>query len=352
MVLGLCVLVLACQKTAESPKTAESLDSPESIERREITEITELTRIPSVKAHGTPEGPAKQTIVPEPEKQETFYVVEDLRGSAQILEYGSDRWQDASQEDMLGQGDEIRVGSKGQVTLTLDSETTVQLFENSRLIVSSLEPVGDGGMIMRLKLSAGRVITRLRKLLARGSEFQIEAADVVCGVRGTIFEVGFEGEVVQTATQEGVIEVSYASGVQRVSAGQFAAFRKGRRMALRKLKQKEQKRFTKFMKHRLEVHKRRLNRIKRLRNPKNSADRIKNELFRKKRTQAAKRFIKEKIVPRKRKAVEKKMKQTLKKNKKVRKEVMKKNAKKKIKRKLMKNKFRKKPAQKKKKRAK
>lgn len=342
MPLCLVVLVLACQKTAESPKTQQSLKSPENIE---------IVSGPSDEAVGVPKSNAKPTMAPEPRKQETYYVVEDLQGSAQILELGSDRWKAVSQEDMLGQGDEIRVGSKGQVTLTLGNETTVQLFENSRLIVSSLEPVGDGGMITRLKLTAGRVISRLRKLLARGSEFQIEANDVVCGVRGTVFEVGFDGEEVQTATQEGAIEVSHASGVQRVAAGQFASFRKGRRMAFRKLKQKEQQRFTKFMKHRLEVHKRRSNRIKRLRNPRNSADKVKNELFRKKVSQAAKRFVKGKAAPRKKKAVGKKINQILKKNEKVRKKIMKKNAKKKLEKKFLKNKFRKKPAQKKKKRA-
>ncbi len=104
-------------------------------------------------------------------------------------------------------------------------------------------------------------MSRLRRLLARGSKFEIEADDVVCGVRGTTFEIGFEGAEIQMATEEGVVEVSYASGVESVAAGYYAAFSRGRRLGHRKLAQREKHRFEVFLAHHGGVQKRRAKRL-------------------------------------------------------------------------------------------
>jgi ferric-dicitrate binding protein FerR (iron transport regulator) len=53
-----------------------------------------------------------------------------------------------------------------------------------------------------------------------GSSYEVESGGVVCGVRGTVFEVSNNGGDVEATTHEGAVELKGTNGTQTVKAGE------------------------------------------------------------------------------------------------------------------------------------
>ncbi len=191
------------------------------------------------------------------------YVIEDIQGSnVQVLEDGERAWEPAQEGQVLESGDEIKVGEKSETTLMLQSETSVHLNEQCDLKVGRIEANGDGGFWSRLQLLAGRILADVKKNLEDSrSTFEVEANGVVCGVRGTAFEVTAQDTGAQVATQEGEVEVGNDAGTYRVTAGNFSSFKDGRLRMRRRLARSEIRRFERWRSFRQGVLKKRLRRL-------------------------------------------------------------------------------------------
>jgi hypothetical protein len=191
------------------------------------------------------------------------YVLEDIQGSqVQVLEAGADGWAAGEEGEVLEPGDEVKVGEGSEATLTLQSDTSVHLDAGTDLTVAQIAANHQGGFLSRLKVKAGRILADVRKNLEDSqSSFEVEANGVICGVRGTAFEVEANGDDVQTLTHEGTVEVKSGNQDNLVKAGNAFSFRRGRFMAQRLLDRDEIGRFQKwrafrakvFEKHRLRL---------------------------------------------------------------------------------------------------
>jgi hypothetical protein len=206
---------------------------------------------------------ANPTETPEPLE----YVIEDLKGTVLIIESGSTQPEQAEDEQTIEEGDEIITKSGSQASLVLDEDTMFRLSENSDVKVGQLRPQTPQGFISRLQLEAGRILSEVEKLQESHSTFEVSSGGVVCGVRGTAFEVQDQGGVVQTSTFHGVVEMNKGGQVQQVGANQHSTFslRKGGFLPQRPLRPEERQRYQNWQKRMPYIRKRQAERMEALR---------------------------------------------------------------------------------------
>jgi hypothetical protein len=101
------------------------------------------------------------------------------------------------------------------------------LSENSDVKVNQLIRNPTDGFTSQLSLITGKILSEVEKLSDSKSTFDIESGGVVCGVRGTAFEVAKDEGDVQTTTFHGAVEVQKDSNTQTVEADQHSDFSLG-----------------------------------------------------------------------------------------------------------------------------
>jgi ferric-dicitrate binding protein FerR (iron transport regulator) len=194
------------------------------------------------------------------------YVLEDIRGTVQVLEDSAKNWETAEEGQVLETGDEIKVGENSEATLTLQSETTVHLSAGTDMKIEQIEANQTNGFLSHLQVLAGSLLADVKKHLDEShSTFEIESNGVVCGVRGTAFEVNAIGDTAEVSTHEGLVEVGNGTESHMVGAGNFSSFQRGRFLMQRRLDRSEMDRFQKWRAFRQIVWKKRLQRIADLR---------------------------------------------------------------------------------------
>ena len=201
-----------------------------------------------------------------PAAEPVEYVVEDIQGTVQVLEDGSKDWEAAQEGQVVESGDEIRTGDNSEATLTMQSDTTVHLNADSDMKVEQIEANQTGGFLSHLQVLAGSLLSDVKKHLEESrSSFEIESNGVVCGVRGTAFEVSAVADTADVATHEGSVEVGNGTESHMVDAGNFSSFQRGHFLMQRRLNQSEINRFQKWRAFRQMVWKKRIHRIEEIR---------------------------------------------------------------------------------------
>lgn len=192
------------------------------------------------------------------------YVIENIQGSnVQVLEEGQNLWEPAQEGQVLEAGDEIKVGDKSQADLMLQSETSIHLSEQTDLKVDEISANQDGGFFSRMKVLTGIILADVKKnLQASHSSFEVESNGVICGVRGTAFEVRAQGsDTAQISTYEGKVEVSNGGESHMVPAGNFSSFSHGKLRSQRLLDRLEIQRFQRWRVFRQVLMKKRIQRL-------------------------------------------------------------------------------------------
>lgn len=217
---------------------------------------------------GQTQTDATQATAAEPVE----YTIEDIQGSVQVLEEGAKNWEPAEEGQVVESGDEVKTGADGEAALMMQSETAVHLDNNTDMKVEQIAPNDNGGFLSKLQVFAGNVLADVKKHLDEShSSFEVESNGVVCGVRGTAFELTAQGDTAQVATHEGSVAVRNGTESHDVEAGNFSEFQKGKFHLQRKLDQREIERFHKWRNHRGLVFKKRLQRLEDIRNHKRAA---------------------------------------------------------------------------------
>ena len=191
------------------------------------------------------------------------YVIEDIKGpNVQVLEEGETQWEKAQEGQVVDTGDEVKVGDKSEVTLMMQTETSVHLAENTDLRVEQIAANETGGFLSRLKVMAGLVLADVKKHLDEShSTFEVESNGVVCGVRGTAFEVDAHNGESQVSTHEGKVEVSGGGESHMVTEGNLSSFKRGKFLLQRRLAQNEVLRFQRWRAIRQAVRQKRMQRL-------------------------------------------------------------------------------------------
>ncbi len=175
-------------------------------------------------------APLWADIEPSLEDILPVYFIADVQGegTVQVLKEGEAHWRKARIGTRLEEGDRVLVGDDTEAILSLKSETLVHLDEDTEMSVSRLVESPSDGFLSRLKLLTGAILSDVKKNLSQTqSSFEMDAGGVVCGVRGTVFEVSAHGGQVQTSSEEGVVQVSTSLGSEPVKAGDTCSASQG-----------------------------------------------------------------------------------------------------------------------------
>lgn len=152
------------------------------------------------------------------------WVLEDVTGTVMIQSAGAASPDPAVEDQTLGAGDEIITQAGAEATLTLNETTLFHISEDSDVKVDQLVRNDTGGFASRLALAAGKVYCEVEKLAQSNSTFEVESGGVVCGVRGTSFEVDKTDTDLQASTYEGVVAVQKDNDSQAVGAGEHGSY--------------------------------------------------------------------------------------------------------------------------------
>jgi hypothetical protein len=153
------------------------------------------------------------------------YVLEDLSGTVMVQRFGESQAEPAQEEQTVQEGDEIITQAGSEASLTLNETTLFHLSESSDVKLDKLFRNGTPqSFTSRLSLVAGKILSEVEKLSESKSSFEIEAGGVVCGVRGTSFEVAKHDSDIQTTTYNGAVETQKDGNSQTVAAGQHGDF--------------------------------------------------------------------------------------------------------------------------------
>ena len=182
------------------------------------------------------------TVTPEPME----YEVEDIQGTVLALFDGEAGPETVEEGETLESGDSLITKSGSQATLSLNDVTAVHVSESTTVRIADLEPNASQGFISRLELTAGKVLSEVEKLDESQSTFEVESGGVICGVRGTAFEVQNQDGQVQTNTFHGAVEVAQGEQSQLVRGGEHSAFSFAKKafLAKRKLNAAENRRYS------------------------------------------------------------------------------------------------------------
>ncbi len=191
---------------------------------------------------------------PEPPE----YVMEKIKGTVLIKNQDSTAPEEAEEEETVEGGDEIITKNNSEVSLTLDENTMFHLGPNSDVKVSQLLWNNSNGFISRLELRAGKILSEVEKLAQSDSTFEVNSGGVVCGVRGTAFEVQNQEGTVHMSTFHGVVEMKKGALVQRVNANEHSAFliKRGAFLPNRVLKPAERSHYKVWLKQKAMVQER------------------------------------------------------------------------------------------------
>ena len=115
-------------------------------------------------------------------------VVTFVEGQAQMTSAGGDNWRELQVNSLIKPGDKVRVLENGRLELVLDNRSVVRLATNSTLELKEVErrPKKEN---YRFSLSAGKMWTRITRLLGFGSKYQVETPTAITAVQGTVYDL-------------------------------------------------------------------------------------------------------------------------------------------------------------------
>ncbi len=170
--------------------------------------------------------PQLQFIIPSPTPSgpPMEYEVEDIQGTVLALLDGAADPVTVEEGETLETGDTLIAKDNSQATLSLNDVTAVHVSEGTTVKIADLEPNATQGFISRLELTSGKVLSEVEKLDSSHSTFEVESGGVICGVRGTAFEVQNADGQVTTNTFHGAVEVDKDDQSQLVNGGEHSTF--------------------------------------------------------------------------------------------------------------------------------
>ncbi|MFM0551793.1 FecR domain-containing protein [Paraburkholderia sediminicola] len=135
--------------------------------------------------------------------------------------FGKNPYVPLAEGTTLGEGDRIRTGDNGFVTLELPDGSHVTVGQNGLLDIGTLRRTtltGAGDRMLQLK--NGEVESQVTHATKKDDRFQIRSPSVVAGVRGTRFKVAYDGDARTTAVEvlDGAVGVDPAAPGGRASA--------------------------------------------------------------------------------------------------------------------------------------
>lgn len=135
------------------------------------------------------------------------------KGDASIVRNG--KVQPAKVKDLIQEKDEIRTGAGGELSLQLSSGVLVKVAANSSLLIEGIAR-DEKGSTLALRLNNGTLLGKASKESGKDLNLTVHSPTAIAGVRGTEFIVDVNAEQSSVLVDEGVVNVSDATGSRSV----------------------------------------------------------------------------------------------------------------------------------------
>ncbi|MBN1147120.1 MAG: FecR domain-containing protein [Anaerolineales bacterium] len=133
----------------------------------------------------------------------------------------------AGEDIAIKAGDTIMVGKAAFAQLRLADGSTVDLLENTRLVIERLS-ISEDAYQVRLSMRSGSSINHVQHLLAAGDLYEVSTPSSTISVRGTVFKVQvLSPEWTYIACSEGVVYLTTGNYSLEIYAGQETYARLG-----------------------------------------------------------------------------------------------------------------------------
>ncbi len=121
----------------------------------------------------------------------------------------------------IRESDAIVLGPGSTAQLRMADGSTVELYEGATVDLATLRTSGAGSSQVQLRLLAGSVYSRVRRLLGADETFQISTPSSTASVRGTAFLVGvLSDDATYVAVDEGIVAVQLGEQMVDVRQGE------------------------------------------------------------------------------------------------------------------------------------
>jgi len=145
------------------------------------------------------------------------------RGDAQVLRGGAAT--PLAPGAALAQGDEVRTGKDGYVTIRLADGSVLRLPPESQIRFDSVEKIRDTAAVRSVfRLVAGRVESLVARFRGSGNRFEVTTEQATTGVRGTDFRVAVEAGATASEVLDGTVAFEGAGAASGKGARLEAGF--------------------------------------------------------------------------------------------------------------------------------
>lgn len=95
-------------------------------------------------------------------------------------------------DSKVQEGETLTTASDATATLRFFDGSELQAKPGTRVVLSQVRHAGGQDKVLKFKLLLGKIFAKVQKLASSRSSFEVEAGGVVCGVRGTQYEVDYD----------------------------------------------------------------------------------------------------------------------------------------------------------------
>ena len=137
-------------------------------------------------------------------------IVNIMEGPVEVLPAGNAVWQSLTMRDTIKAGDEVSTRSNARLELILPDHSIVRFAGNSHFKVLQIEA---GSQVvpgnMKFHLAVGKTWANVKRVMGKGSQFELQCENAVAGVRGTIYRMNVEDDKsVLVRVYDGAVHVS------------------------------------------------------------------------------------------------------------------------------------------------
>jgi hypothetical protein len=165
--------------------------------------------------------------VPASSNNMTQAIFTQVRGNVQVLVPHHTKPKKAQKDLVVTQGDRIVTQEDSSAVLRLFDGSELKIDSKTEFVLSEMQKPSDVDKNFKFSLFIGKLAAVVKKLTSASSSFEIEAGGVVCGVRGTQFEMGYNPRknAVSLNVVEGSVWARSNGGAEHVfRAGQQQIF--------------------------------------------------------------------------------------------------------------------------------
>ncbi len=132
----------------------------------------------------------------------------------------------AQKDASVAEGESVTTGKDSRAVLQLFDGSELDVRPNSSFTLTRLQQPSAKEKILKFKLAFGGLLAKVRKLLTPTSSFEVEGGGVVCGVRGTQFEMDYDPDThrVDLHVLDGTVYTNYDGHTTLYTGGQNAHF--------------------------------------------------------------------------------------------------------------------------------